>query len=121
MNEHLLHLITQIAEVCLIPLFGYLTSLLISKINAKLEADKKKTEAEIAEHYLLQFNDIIVACIRATNQTYVEELKKAGNFDKAAQEAALAKTLEAVKATLNDESKKYIEMFTADIEVYILN
>ena len=121
MNEQVLNIIAQIAEVCLIPLFGYLTSLLINKINAKLEADKKKTEAEIAERYLLQFNDTIVACIRATNQTYVEELKKAGNFDKAAQEIALTKTLEAVKATLNDESKKYVEMFTTDIEKYILN
>ena len=46
MNEQTLELIVRIAEVCLIPLFGYLTTLLINKINTKLEADKKKAEAE---------------------------------------------------------------------------
>lgn len=121
MNEQLLNIIAQIAEVCLIPLFGYLTTLLINKINSKLDSDKKKAEAEIAIRYINQLNATIVECIRATNQTYVEELKKAGSFDKAAQEVALAKTLEAVKATLNDESKKYLAMFATDIEAYILN
>ena len=121
MNEQLLNIIAQIAEVCLIPLFGYLTTLLINKINSKLDSDKKKAEAEIAIRYINQLNVTIVECIRATNQTYVEELKKAGSFDKAAQEVALAKTLEAVKATLNDESKKYLAMFATDIEAYILN
>ena len=121
MNEQTLELIVHIAEVCLIPLFGYLTTLLINKINTKLEADKKKAEAEIATRYLNQLNDTIATCVRATTQTYVAELKAAGSFDKEAQKIALEKTLTAAKATLSEEAQKYLAMFTSDLDTFITN
>lgn len=121
MNEQTLEIIARIAEVCIIPLFGYLTTLLIKKINAKLEADQKKAEAEVATRYLNQLNDTIVTCVRATTQTYVEELKKTGSFDKEAQKTALEKTLTAAKATLTDEAKTYLTMFTSDLDTFITN
>ena len=51
------------------------------------------------------YNTISV-CVIATNQTYVDALKKAGKFDEEAQKEAFAKTYNAVLLVLSDEVKK---------------
>ena len=102
-------LISNIFQVCLLPLLGILTKYLVAFIAMKSEEMKQKTNNETAQKYLQMATDTITACVIATNQTYVESLKAQGKFDKEAQEVAFNKTLEAVLALMNDEVKEYMK------------
>lgn len=112
-------LISNIFQVCLLPLLGILTKYLIAFIAMKSEEMKQKTNNETAQKYLQMATDTITACVIATNQTYVESLKAQGKFDKEAQEVAFNKTLEAVLALMNDEVKEYITEVFGDLNTYL--
>lgn len=112
-------LISNIFQVCLLPLLGILTRYLVAFIAMKSEEMKQKTDNETAQKYLQMATDTITACVIATNQTYVESLKAQGKFDKEAQEVAFNKTLEAVLALMNDEVKEYITEVFGDLNTYL--
>lgn len=112
-------LISNIFQVCLLPLLGILTKYLVAFIAMKSEEMKQKTDNETAQKYLQMATDTITACVIATNQTYVESLKAQGKFDKEAQEVAFNKTLEAVLALMNDEVKEYITEVFGDLNTYL--
>lgn len=115
-----LDILQQIIEVCVIPALGVLLSYLTSKIITKLEQDKKATEAEIAEKYLAQLNEIIIACVKSTNQTYVNVLKEAGSFDAAAQKIALNRTTEAVLSLLSEKAEQCLTPLIGDLKTYVV-
>lgn len=112
-------LISNIFQVCLIPLFGILTKYLVAYIAMKSDEMQKKTDNEMAQKYMQMATDTITACVIATNQTYVESLKLQGKFDKEAQEIAFNKTLEAVLTLLNDEVKEYLTTAFGDLNAYL--
>ena len=112
-------LISNIFQVCLLPLLGILTKYLVAFIAMKSEEMKNKTNNEMAQKYLQMATDTITACVIATNQTYVESLKAQGKFDKEAQATAFQKTFDAVVALLNDEVKDYITEVFGDLNTYL--
>ena len=65
--------------------------------------------------------ETISACVIATNQTYVENLKKDQLFDAEAQKEAFQKTYDAVMAVLTDEAKMYLASIYGDLTTYITN
>lgn len=113
-------LLNQIIEVCVIPLLGVLTTYLVMFLNAKKEELKIKTDNELAQKYIDMLTDTITTCVIATNQTYVDSLKKQGKFDAAAQEEAFQKTLDAVLSILSDEAQTYLANLYGDLSAYIL-
>ena len=112
-------LISNIFQVCLIPLLGILTKYLVAFIAMKSKEMQDKTDNEKAQKYMQMATETITACVIATNQTYVESLKAQGKFDKEAQEIAFNKTLEAVLTLLNDEVKDYITEVFGDLNAYL--
>jgi transcriptional regulator len=58
-------------------------------------------------------------CVLATKQTYVETLKKNGEFDEAAQKEAFEKTKEAILNILNEDAKEYLNKAYGDLNTYI--
>ena len=112
-------LISNIFQVCLIPLLGILTKYLVAYIAMKSEEMQKQAKNELAQTYLQMAGETIMACVIATNQTYVESLKAQGKFDKEAQEIAFNKTLESVLTLLNDEVKEYITEVFGDLNAYL--
>ena len=112
-------LISNIFQVCLIPLLGILTKYLVAYIAMKSDEMQKKTDNEMTQKYMQMATDTITACVIATNQTYVESLKLQGKFDKEAQEIAFNKTLEAVLTLLNDEVKEYLTTAFGDLNAYL--
>lgn len=114
-----LELIQQIFELCIIPLLGILTKFVISYLQAKSGELQTKTDNEIAQKYISMITNTIINCVIATNQTYVEALKKQGKFDKEAQEVAFQKTLTAVLATLSNDAKNYIIQTSGDLNTYL--
>ena len=112
-------IVIQILEVCLIPLLGALTTFLISFVNAKTTEVISHTDNEKEVLYLTRLNEIIVDCVKTTNQTYVNTLKEQGKFDKDAQKTAFLKTVDAVWSTLSESAEEYLNMAVGDLTLYI--
>lgn len=109
----------QLFTVCIIPFLGALTGFIISFIKTKQAEIEAKTKNEIAKKYIAMLAETINTCVVATNQTYVDALKKKGAFDAAAQTEAFNKTKNAILNILTDEAKKYLTEAYGDLNVYI--
>lgn len=114
-----IEMLSEIFQICLIPLLGILTKYLVTYISAKSAEMQGQAQNETAKKYLQMASETITACVLATNQTYVESLKTQGKFDKEAQEVAFNKTLEAVLTLLNDEVKEYLTEAFGDLNTYL--
>ena len=114
-------LLADIFEVCVIPLLGVLTAYLVAFIRSKSKELSAKTDNENAQKYIAMLGETISACVIATNQTYVENLKKDQLFDAEAQKEAFQKTYDAVMAVLTDEAKMYLASIYGDLTTYITN
>ena len=113
-------LTTQLFELVLIPLAIALTKYIVDFLSAKRDEAKSKTDSQIAKKYLDMVTDTISRCVIATNQTYVDTLKKQGSFDEKAQEIAFSKTLLSVQTILSDDVKDYIKELTGDLDTYLI-
>lgn len=119
MEQKLLYDITYIilttcAVAVLARLFAY--------INAKI--DKAQTEGKLAQHTLLnKYIDsaqaAITTAVMAVSQTYVDNVKKAGNFDATAQATAKTEAVDLAKKLISENEKIAIETVRTDYEAYI--
>lgn len=112
-------LLYQILEVCIIPLLGLATAYLIKFINVKSTEIKNKVDNDNADKYIQMVTETISACVIATNQTYVEALKKQNAFTAEAQKEAFQLTYNAVMTILTDDAKRYLAEIYGDVAAYI--
>lgn len=112
-------IVIQIIQVCVIPLLGILTKYLVDYLTAKRNEINSKTDNEIAQKYTNMIYQTVVDCVIATNQTYVDSLKKSGSFDEAAQKEAFNRTMNAIMTILSDDAKEYITEATGDLNTYL--
>ena len=113
-------LINQLFEIVIIPLLGALTIYVVKWINAKTKKISKETDNETLNKYLKMLSETITKCVVATNQTYVDTLKKQGKFDEEAQKIAFQKTYEAVIAIINDDAVEYLTAAVGDFETFLM-
>ena len=83
-------------------------------MNDKLK-DKKSRK------YANEALNIVVSCVKATYQTYVEAIKGTDAWTKEAQEKALKLALESAKSQLNDDVTKYITENYGDVDAYVIS
>ena len=114
-----LALLSDIFEVCVLPLLGVLTMYIVKFIQVKSAEITGKVDHDLADKYINMLAVTIANCVIATNQTYVETLKAAGKFDAEAQKTAFNMTKNAVMAILSEEAKKYLENAVGDLNEYI--
>ena len=114
-----LNLLADIFEVCIIPLLGVLTAYIVKYIQVKSAEITKNTDNTLIDKYTGMLADTISACVLATNQTYVEALKKQGKFDAEAQKIAFNMTLDAVMNILNEDANEYLSEAFGDLNSYI--
>lgn len=112
-------IVIQIIQVCVIPLLGILTKYLVDYLTAKRDEINSKTDNETAQKYTNMIYQTVVDCVIATNQTYVDSLKKSGSFDEAAQKEAFNRTMNAIMTILSDDAKEYITEATGDLNTYL--
>ena len=114
-----LEILYKIFEVCLIPLLGLLTTYFIKWLKAKENEINGKIDNSTTEKYISMVAQTITDCVIATNQTYVDSLKKQGSFDAEAQKNAFQKTYEAVIAVLSEDAKEYLTALYGDVTAYL--
>ena len=116
-----LAILYKIFEVCVIPLLGVLTVYIVKFIQKKTQELNSKNENELMNKYLTMLSNTIIDCVIATNQTYVESLKKQGKFDLEAQKIAFEMTYNAVINVLSSDAKTYLSNIYGDLDKYITN
>lgn len=116
-----LPLLYEILQVCVIPLLGVLTAYVVKFINVKSAEIQHNVDNDNADKYIGMVADTISACVIATNQTYVEALKKQNAFTAEAQKEAFQLTYNAVMAILTDDAKDYLAEIYGDVAAYITN
>ena len=114
-----MELLAQIFELCVIPLLGVLTAYFVKWVNVKANTLSSKRENEIEKKYIEMLNTTITDCVIATSQTYVESLKKQGNFNAEAQQNAFQMTFETVISLLTEEATIYLNEAIGDLNLYI--
>lgn len=112
-------LITEIFEICIIPLLGILTTFLVALIKTKMKEIQDNTDSALADKYLGMLTDTISACVLATNQTYVNSLKDKDLFDAEAQKEAFKQTYENVLTILSADAKEYLTSAYGDLAIFI--
>ena len=116
-----LPLLYEILQVCIIPLLGVLTAYIVKFINAKSAEIQHNVDNDMADKYIAMVTDTISACVIATNQTYVEALKKQNAFTAEAQKEAFQLTYNAGMTILTDDAKDYLAEIYGDVAAYITN
>lgn len=119
MSDNMLQMISEIINVCIIPLLGVLVTYLVKYINSKSKELESQVDNETAKKYINMLTKTITDCVIATNQTYVETLKAQGKFDAEAQKKAFDMTLSAVQGLLTTEAKTYLAEIYGDLDAYI--
>ena len=114
-----LELLFQIFELCIIPLLAVLTGYLVQWIKAKTAETTEKNQKDVFDKYITMLGETIAKCVSATNQTYVDALKKAGSFDAEAQKHALDMTLTAVMSVLGNDAIEYLTAIYGDLTGYL--
>ena len=112
-------LLNDIFRLCIVPLLAVLTGYLVSYIQKKSEDLQNKIDNDMADKYIVLLTDIIVDCVTATNQTYVEALKKENAFTKEAQVEAFNKTYNAVMSILSQEAYAALRELYGDVPTLI--
>lgn len=109
-------IIKDIFVVCIIPLLGVFTTYLINYIKKQT----KYLQNHELELVIDRFMDLVQNCVDMTQQIYVDELKKNGEFGPEQQTEAYEMTKAAVLKLLTDEMKKNLEsVYGGDIDTLI--
>ena len=111
----------QVFQICIFPILGALTIWIISLIDVKKQEILEENDNKLLAKYLNMLDDTITACVLATNQTYVDSLKKQGKFDAEAQKIAFENTYNAVLDILADDAFEYLSVAVGDLQTYITN
>lgn len=91
----------------------------IKGVRAAVQYLASKSESEIAKKYLMDVADAISTAVTYTSQTYVDALKKSGEFTKENQEWALKVAIAKAKTLLTEEAIKYLEGAYGSLERYL--
>ena len=98
-----------------------LTGYLLTYINKKKQMLQLEMDNQLVTKYTDMVERVIVDCVSATNQIYVDALKKEGAFTAEAQKEAFKMTYDNIMAILNEECLNFLSEITEDVEAYIVN
>lgn len=115
-------ILTLITQTVLIPILSALAVFIVKWINVqarKIQLATQETEYQWANKYIEMLDSTINDAVIAVNQTYVDALKEKNGFDVIAQQEALRRVREQVKAMFTDQVDKYMGVIIGDLDSYI--
>lgn len=115
MNDFILDLLHAVMTAA-VPV---ITIYIVKLINSFRDKATASTENERMQWYYQEIADAISAAVSATNQTYVDSLKRAGAFTKEAQKEAAQRALDACLAALSPAVKEFLAGLYGDINEYL--
>ena len=116
-----LDFLSKIGEYILIPLACLATVYVLTFLDAKKKEALAKADSEVAKKYIEMLDKTITECVLATNQTFVDSLKKNGAFTEEAQKQAFQLTYNTIMTILTDDAQEYLNEAISDLNAYITN
>lgn len=117
MNEVISTLLTSIITA-VVPILSACVIVYIKTWRDKTIAETDNTKHQ---QYITEITDAVSAAVTATSQTYVDALKKNGEFTVEAQQEALKKALAACVASISPAAQAFITAIYGDLTEYLLN
>ena len=105
----------------LIPLLITIITICICTMTSKIAKDAARTAPSKYSEIIYALENIVNKAVITTNQTFVNELKRQGKFDKEAMEAAYNKTFNSIVASLSQSFFEYIDREAIDIDTLLKN
>ena len=105
----------------LIPLLITIITICICTITSKIAKNAAESAPSKYSEIIYGLENIVNKAVITTNQTFVNELKKQGRFDKEAMEVAYNKTFNSIVASLSQSFFEYIDKETIDIDMLLKN
>ena len=96
------------------------TILNVSSIKTQTNAVKKYVDEKVDNEQLKKAADIIATAVNSVQQTYVDDLKKNGDFTLEAQKKALEKAKNQALNLMNDKVTSAIQNNYGDIEKFVI-
>lgn len=118
MNETLANVAALcVPIICTLIMAGgvYLASL----ISEQTDEIQQRTDNETAAHYIGMAGEVIAQAVAYVAQTYADELKKAGTFNKEAQEKAFEMARARAVQILGPAAMKALGEIYGDVDVWI--
>lgn len=104
--------LVYIASALVVTLVSWLSERLISFVNSKIKNQK-------VVMCVTAISNAVTNAVKATQQEFVDNLKKTGTFDEAAQKEALQMAKAKVLEVLTEETKKFIKDNYGDIDPWL--
>ena len=114
-------IIEYVIKFIIISAIGGVSAYFLTFIKVKKQELLEKVKNETVKKYIEMLDKTVSECVLATNQTFVDALKKTNSFDTEAQKQAFKTTFDAVKSMLTDEAQKYLTESVKDLDTYISN
>ena len=105
----------------LIPLLITIITICICMITSKIAKNAAESAPSKYSEIIYALENIVNKAVITTNQTFVNELKKQGKFDKEAMEEAYNKTFNSIVASLSQSFFEYIDKEAIDIDTLLKN
>ena len=105
----------------LIPLLITIITICICTITSKIAKNAAESAPSKYSEIIYGLENIVNKAVITTNQTFVNELKKQGKFDKEAMQEAYRRTYESIVASLSQSFFEYIDEETIDIDTLLKN
>ena len=105
----------------LIPLLITIITICIYTMTSKIAKDAARLAPSKYSEIIYGLENIVNKAVITTNQTFVNELKKQGKFDKEAMQEAYRRTYEWIVASLSQSFFEYIDKETVDIDALLKN
>ena len=105
----------------LIPLLITIITICICTMTSKVAKDATRLAPSKYSEIIYGLENIVNKAVITTNQTFVNEFKKQGKFDKEAMEEAYRRTYESIIASLSQSFFEYIDEENVDIDALLKN
>ena len=105
----------------LIPLLITIITICICMMTSKVAKDAARTAPSKYSEIIYGLENIVNKAVITTNQTFVNELKKQGKFDKEAMQEAYRRTYESIISSLSQSFFEYLDEETIDIDALLKN
>ena len=105
----------------LIPLLITIITICVCTMTSKIAKNAAESAPSKYSGIIYALENIVNKAVITTNQTFVNELKKQGKFDKEAMEEAYRRTYESIIASLSQSFFEYVDKETIDIDMLLKN
>ena len=115
MNAFIIELLQAIATAAIPVCAAYL----VQYLHRKSEHIIAQTDNMTIKAFLAEATDAVSTAVTYTSQTFVDALKKEGNFNKDKQQEALKKSLDKAISLLSESAKNALTDIYGDLEEYL--